>query len=61
VATIVVFDTNILFSATGWRGNPFQCVEQARAGKIEAVSCVELLEELVRAREFLKILATPGR
>jgi len=43
---IVVFDTNILFSATGWRGKPFECVEQARGGKIEAVTCVELMEEL---------------
>jgi hypothetical protein len=25
-----VFDTNIQFSATGWRGNPFQCLERAR-------------------------------
>jgi uncharacterized protein len=30
----VVFDTNILFSATGWRGNPFRCVELARSGQI---------------------------
>jgi len=52
VATTVVFDTNILFSATGWRGNPFQCVEQARAGKVEAVSCVELLEELAEKLEL---------
>jgi len=46
VSLIVVFDTNILFSATGWRGKPFECVEQARAGKIQAVTCVELMEEL---------------
>jgi putative PIN family toxin of toxin-antitoxin system len=42
----VVFDTNILFSATGWRGNPFQCVERARAGKVQAVTSPELMEEL---------------
>ncbi|MBI3851055.1 MAG: putative toxin-antitoxin system toxin component, PIN family [Verrucomicrobia bacterium] len=52
MALTVVFDTNILFSATGWRGNPFQCVEQARAGKIEAVTCVELMEELVEKLEL---------
>jgi putative PIN family toxin of toxin-antitoxin system len=52
VALTVVLDTNILFSATGWRGNPFQCVEQARAGKIEAVTCVELLEELAEKLEL---------
>jgi uncharacterized protein len=42
----VVFDTNILFSATGWRGNPFRCVELARSGKIRAVTCPEVLREL---------------
>jgi putative PIN family toxin of toxin-antitoxin system len=52
VAFTVVLDTNILFSATGWRGNPFQCVEQARAGKIEAVTCAELMEELVGKLEL---------
>jgi len=52
VALTVVFDTNILFSATGWRGNPFQCVEHARAGRVEAVSCLELLEELAEKLEL---------
>lgn len=46
MALTAVFDTNILFSATGWRGNPFQCVERARAGEIQAVTCPELVEEL---------------
>ncbi len=41
-----VFDTNILFSATGWRGNPFQCVEQARVGQFPVFTCAELMEEL---------------
>lgn len=52
MALTAVLDTNILFSATGWRGNPFQCVEQARAGKIEAVTCVELMEELAEKLEL---------
>ena len=52
MALTVVLDTNILFSATGWRGNPFQCVEQVRAGKIEAVTCIELLEELAEKLEL---------
>jgi putative PIN family toxin of toxin-antitoxin system len=52
VALTVVFDTNILFSATGWRGNPFQCVEVARAGKIEVVTCVELMDELAEKLEL---------
>jgi len=42
----VVFDTNILFSATGWRGHPFRCVELARSGQIQAVTCAEILREL---------------
>jgi hypothetical protein len=40
-----VFDTNILFSAMGWRGNPFQCVERARVGKFPAFTCPELKTE----------------
>jgi putative PIN family toxin of toxin-antitoxin system len=52
VPLTVVFDTNILFSATGWRGNPFQCVEQARSGKVAAVTCVELMEELAEKLEL---------
>jgi uncharacterized protein len=51
VALTAVFDTNILFSATGWRGNPFQCVERARVGEIEAVTCPELMEELAEKLE----------
>ena len=46
MALTAVFDTNILFSATGWRGNPFQCVERARAGEIQSITCPELVEEL---------------
>ena len=42
----VVFDTNILFSATGWRGHPFRCVELARSGRIRAVTCAAILSEL---------------
>jgi putative PIN family toxin of toxin-antitoxin system len=41
-----VFDTNVLFSAVGWQGTPYQCVELARAGKVGAATCQELLDEL---------------
>jgi uncharacterized protein len=51
VPIIAVFDTNILFSATGWRGNPFHCVERARAGEIQVVTCRELIEELAEKLE----------
>jgi len=52
VAITAVFDTNILFSATGWRGNPFQCVERARVGEIQAVTCPELVRELAEKLEL---------
>jgi uncharacterized protein len=52
VALNAVFDTNILFSATAWRGNPFQCVERARAGVVQAVTCPELMEELAEKLEL---------
>ncbi len=42
----VVFDTNILFSAVGWQGNPYRCVELARSGLVEGVTCPELMDEL---------------
>lgn len=43
---IVVFDTNILFSATGWRGAPYQCLELARKGLVQHVTCQAILVEL---------------
>jgi putative PIN family toxin of toxin-antitoxin system len=46
MALTVVFDTNILFSATGWRDRPYQGVELARAEKIQAVSCAHIMDEL---------------
>jgi putative PIN family toxin of toxin-antitoxin system len=42
----VVFDTNILFSAVGWLGNPNQCVQAARQGKCLSVICEPILVEL---------------
>jgi putative PIN family toxin of toxin-antitoxin system len=43
---IVVFDTNVLLSAIGWGGKPNRCLELARSGKIDGVTCLQLLEEL---------------
>lgn len=43
---VVVYDTNILFSATGWRGTPYRCLELARQGRIEGITCIEILDEL---------------
>lgn len=43
---VAVFDTNILLSGIGWKGAPYMCLELARAGKVEGITCRELLEEL---------------
>lgn len=43
---IAVFDTNILFSGVGWHGTPYRCLEAARAGKVEGLTCQEILDEL---------------
>ncbi len=43
----VVFDTNVLFSAVGWLGNPHQCVQAARRGRCLSVTCEAILSELV--------------
>ena len=43
---IAVFDTNVLFSAVGWQGAPYQCVELARSGAITSATCSEILDEL---------------
>ena len=42
----VVFDTNILFSAVGWLGNPHRCVEAARRDRCVSVICEPILDEL---------------
>jgi putative PIN family toxin of toxin-antitoxin system len=41
-----MFDTNVLLSGVGWKGKPYQCLELARAGTVEGVTCAELLDEL---------------
>ena len=48
---VAVFDTNILFSAVGWKGKPYECLEMARAGTVDGVTCPELLEELAEKLE----------
>jgi putative PIN family toxin of toxin-antitoxin system len=40
-----VFDTNILFSATGWKGSPYHCLRLARERKITLILCNEILLE----------------
>ena len=48
----VVFDTNILFSAIGWLGNPHQCVQAARQGKCKSLTCEAILAELSEKLRF---------
>lgn len=43
---VVVYDTNILLSSIGWGGNPARCLELARQGKVEGLTCAEILDEL---------------
>ena len=43
---IVAYDTNILFSGIGWRGSPYRCLELARQGSVEGLTCSEILDEL---------------
>lgn len=43
---VAVFDTNILPAGVGWRGKPYRCLELARAGIVEGVTCQELLNEM---------------
>ena len=48
---VAVFDTNILFSALGWKSKPYECVELARAGIVDGVTCQEILDELAEKLE----------
>lgn len=43
---IAVFDTNILLAALfSPNGNPFRCLALAKTGKVESVTCQEILDE----------------
>ena len=43
---IVVYDTNILLSSIGWGGIPGHCLDLARHGKVDGLTCLEILKEL---------------
>ena len=57
---IVVYDTNILLSAVGWKGTPYQCLELARTNAVDAVTCEALLDELTEKLQA-KLHFTPQR
>jgi putative PIN family toxin of toxin-antitoxin system len=44
---VAVFDTNVLFSAVGWAGMPGRAVELAQEGRVDGITCVEILSELI--------------
>ena len=54
----VVFDTNILFSAVGWRGNPYECVQAARQGKCLSLTCEPILAELAEKLQLKRGMDT---
>lgn len=56
--TVAVFDTNVLLSAIGWKGRPYECLELARKGLVTGITCHELLDELVEKLE-VKLSLTP--
>ena len=60
MSRIVVFDTNILLSAIDWQGKPYGCVELARSGVVEAITCAELLDELSE-KLVAKLLFSPAQ
>lgn len=43
---VAVFDTNVLFSGVGWKGKPSQCLDLARSGTVQALTCQEIADEL---------------
>lgn len=46
MAPVVVFDTNVIFSALGWQGRPYACLERVRGGAAAGVTSQALLDEL---------------
>ena len=42
---IVVYDTNVLISGMIWGGVPYASIELAKHGKVEGITCTEILDE----------------
>src|SRR5215831_1301094 len=43
----VIFDTNVLFSAIGWRGTPHKCLLAVVDDRVESITCRQILDELI--------------
>jgi uncharacterized protein len=48
---VAVFDTNVLLSAIGWKGKPFECLQLACGGVVQGLTCQEILTELAETQE----------
>ncbi|MCC5655575.1 putative toxin-antitoxin system toxin component, PIN family [Nostoc sp. XA010] len=55
---LIVFDTNVLLSAIGWKGSPYHCIDLARQGRVKGLICPEILDELTKKLEQ-KLKFTP--
>ena len=55
---IVVFDTNILFSGISWQGSPYHCLQLARHGKVNSLTCREILAELEEKLEHKRLMTS---
>ena len=44
---IAVYDTNVLISGMIWGGVPYDCIVLAQEGKVEGLTCDEILDEFV--------------
>ncbi|BBD68805.1 hypothetical protein NIES4072_38690 [Nostoc commune NIES-4072] len=55
---IIVFDTNVLLSAIGWKGSPYHCIDLARQVRVKGLICPEILDELTEKLEK-KLKFTP--
>ena len=51
----VVFDTNVVVSASFWRGSPFDCLTAWAQGRCEAVVSPTLLAEYHETHEELRL------
>jgi putative PIN family toxin of toxin-antitoxin system len=60
VPIVAVFDTNVLFSAVGWKGAPYRCLELARSGAVQGAICQELVDEFSEKLQS-KLLFSPSQ
>ena len=44
---VVVYDTNVLISGMIWGGVPYDCIALSEQGKVEGLTCDEILDEFV--------------